>query len=151
MQKPSVDLVAITISSPSLFGIYQNNKLIEKIEKEGKTSDVLPIVFDEILKKYNIKRVIYAKGPGSYMAIKLSYIFFKTMEIAKGIKLLGADGFEFNKNHPIKAVGRSYFVKRDGIITLKKDLKAGDFSLPENLDEIESSEDSSPLYILNPV
>jgi len=151
LQKPLVDLVAITISSPSLFGIYQNNKLIKVIKKEGKTSDILPEIFDEILKKYNIKRVIYTKGPGSYMAIKLSYIFFKTIQIVNGIEILAADGFEFNKNQPIKAAGKSFFVKRNDIITLKKDVRAGEFSLPENLNEIKFSKDISPLYILNPV
>ena len=151
MQKPLVDLVAVTISSPALFGVYKDNKLIEEIKKEGKTSDILPVIFDELLKKYDIKRVIYSKGPGSYMAIKLSYIFFKTMEIAKGIELFGADGFEFNKNTPIKAVGKSVFVKRNGIITLKKDLDPGEFELPKSLDEINFSKDVSPLYILNPV
>jgi len=151
LQKSSVDLVAITISSPALFGIYKNNQLIEEIKKEGKTSDILPVVFEELLNKYYIKRVIYTKGPGSYMAIKLSYIFFKTMEIAKGIKLYGAEGFEFNQNRPIKAAGASFFVKNNGIITLKKDLKAGEFFLPKNLKDINFNEDTSPLYILSPV
>ena len=151
MQKSSVDLVAITISSPALFGIYKDNKLVEEIKKEDKTSEILPVIFEELMKKYNIKRIIYTKGPGSYMAIKLSYIFFKTIEIAKGIKLLAADGFEFNQNKPIKAAGRSFFVKNNGIITLKKDLKAGEFSLPSNLEKINFNEDTSPLYILNPV
>ena len=151
MQKPLVDLVAVTISNPALFGIYKNNILIEKIEKKGKTSDILPLIFDELLKKYNIKRIIYTKGPGSYMAIKLSFIFFKTMEIAKNIELFGADGFEFNKNAPIKAVGKSFFVKENGIITIKKDLKEGEFFLPKNLKEINFTKDTSPLYILNPV
>ena len=151
MQKPLVDLVAVTIASPSLFGVYENNKLIETIEKEGKTSDILPIVFDDLLKRYSIKRVIYSKGPGSYMAIKLSYVFFKTMEITKGIELFGADGFEFNENRPIKAVGKSFFVKRNGIITLKKNEIPGEFRLPKSLDDISFSKDASPLYILNPV
>ena len=151
MQKSSVDLVAITISSPALFGIYQDNKLVEEIKKEGKTSEILPVIFEELMKKYNIKRIIYTKGPGSYMAIKLSYIFFKTIEIAKGIKLLAADGFEFNQNKPIKAAGRSFFVKNNGIITLKKDLKAGEIYLPSKLEKINFNEDTSPLYILNPV
>ncbi len=151
MQKPSVDLVAVTISSPSLFGIYQNGKLIKSIIKEGKTSDILPEIFDEISKEYDIKKIIYSKGPGSYMAIKLSFVFFKTIEIAKGIKLYGAEGFEFNKNRPIKAVGKSFFVKENGIISIKNGLEAGEFLLPENLDEINFSEDTTPLYILNPV
>ncbi len=151
MQKPLVDLVAVTISNPSLFGIYKNNKLIETIKKDGKTSEILPEVLDDILKRYNINRIIYTKGPGSYMAIKLSFIFFKTLEISKGIKLFAADGFEFNKNTPIKAVGKSFFVKNNGIITLKKNLKPGEFSLPYNLEEINFTDDTSPLYVLSPV
>jgi hypothetical protein len=149
LQKPLVDVVAIVISKPLKVGIYQNNKLIEIIEKDGLTSDTLPVIFDDILRKYEINSIIYSKGPGSFMAIKLSYVFFKTLEIAKGIKFLAADGFYFNKNQPIKAVGKSYFIKKEGIITLKKDLKEGEFFLPEILNKNDFSEEVTPLYVLN--
>jgi tRNA A37 threonylcarbamoyladenosine modification protein TsaB len=118
LQKPLVDVIAIVISKPLKVGIYKDNKLIETIEKEGFTSDILPIIFDEILKKYKINSIIYSKGPGSFMAIKLAFIFFKTLQIVKNIEFLAADGFYFNKNKPIKAVGKSYFVKKEGIITV---------------------------------
>ena len=151
MQKRLVDIVAIVISKPLLIGVYENGKLIEKIEKEGMTSDILPLIFDNLLQKYQINSIIYSKGPGSYMAIKLAYVFFKTLEIAKNIKLLAADGFYFNKNKPIKAVGNSYFIKKEGIITLKKDEEAGRFYLPENLNFNDFDEDTEPLYILKAV
>ena len=151
MQKPLVDIVAITIASPLIIGIYENGILKEKIIKEGKTSDILPLIFDELLKKYKINSIIYTKGPGSYMAIKLSYIFFKTLEIAKNIKLLAADAFEFNNNTPIKAIGNTYFVKKEGIISIEKEKTQGEFFLPENLNEINFSKDVSPLYVLKPV
>jgi len=151
LQKPLVDIVAIVISKPLLIGIYKNGKLIEKIEKEGMTSDVLPSLFDEILQKYEINSIIYSKGPGSFMAIKLAYVFFKTFEVAKKIKLLAADGFYFNKNMPIKAVGNSYFVKKEGIITLKKELEEGTFELPTELKITDFSEETEPLYILKAV
>jgi hypothetical protein len=151
LQKPLVDVVAIVISKPLKVGIYQNNKLIETIEKDGLTSDILPIIFDEILKKYEINSIIYSKGPGSFMAIKLSYVFFKTLQIAKNIKFLAADGFYFNKNQPIKAVGKSYFVKKEGIISIEKNLKEGEFFLPEVLNKKDFSEDTAPLYVLNAV
>ena len=151
MSKPLVDIVAIPISNPLKIGIYENNKLIKKIEKEGKTSDILPVIFDELLKKYKINHIIYTKGPGSYMAIKLSYIFFKTLEITKNITLLAADGFEFNNNQPIKAVGNSFFVKKEDIITIEKNLKPGEFFLPEIINLSIFSKDTSPLYVLNPV
>jgi len=151
LPKHSVDIVVIPISKPLLVGVYKNGELIETIKKDGMTSDILPEIFDDLLKKYDLKHIIYAKGPGSFMAIKLAYVFFKTLEIAKDIKLLAQDGFYFNNNSPIKAVGNSYFVKKEGIITLEKNLKEGEFKLPEKLNLEDFSEETSPLYVLKAV
>jgi len=151
LQKPLVDVVVIPISKPFLLGVYKDNKLIRKIEKEGMTSDLLPEIFDSLLKEFNINSIIYAKGPGSYMAIKLAYVFFKTFQIVKGIKLFAVDGFYFNRNSPIKAAGSSYFVKKEGIITLSKNEKEGVFFLPDKLNFDDFSEDVEPLYILKAV
>jgi hypothetical protein len=151
LQKPFVDVVVIPISKPMKVGVYIDKKLSEIIEKDGMTSDVLPEIFDDILKRYEVKNIIYAKGPGSFMAIKLSYVFFKTLEIAKNIELWAVDGFYFNFNSPIKAVGNSFFVKKDDIITLEKNLKEGEFSLPKVLNFEDFSKDSAPLYVLKAV
>lgn len=151
MQKPLVDIVAVVISKPMLIGVYKNSQLSETIQKEGMTSDVLPEVFDELLKKYEINSISYSKGPGSFMAIKLAYVFFKTFSITRNIRLFAQDGFYFNGNTPIKAVGNSYFVKKEGIITLKKDETPGTFHLPKRLELNEMSEDVEPLYILKAV
>jgi len=151
LSKPLVDVVVIPISKPLLIGVYENNNLIKTIKKDGLTSDILPEIFDELLKKYEIKNIIYAKGPGSYMSIKLSFIFLKTLEIAKNINFLAADGFYFNNNSPIKAVGNSFFVKKEGIITLSKNEKEGEFFLPKKLNFADFSKDTSPLYVLSPV
>lgn len=151
MQKPLVDIVAITVSSPLIIGIYENQKLIKTFKKEGKTSDILPVIFDNILKNYEINHIIYTKGPGSYMAIKLSYIFFKTLQITKNINFLAAEAFDFNNNSPVKAVGNTFFVKKDGIISLAKTQKKGDFFLPEKIDVKKFDTDVSPLYVISPV
>ena len=151
MQKPLVDIVAVVISKPMLLGVYKDGCLVDIIKKEGMTSDILPEIFDNLLKKYEINSVIYSKGPGSFMAIKLAYVFFKTLQITKNIKLLAADGFYFNQNSPIKAVGNSYFVKKEGIITLTKNEKEGKFTLPEKLNFKDFSEEVEPLYILKAV
>jgi hypothetical protein len=151
LQKPLVDIVAIVISKPMKIGVYKDNKLIEVIEKSGMTSDVLPALFDELLKKYEIDSITYSKGPGSFMAIKLAYVFFKTLEITKNINFLAVDGFYFNQNSPIKAVGNSFFVKKEGIISLEKDLKEGEFTLPKELKKEDFSKDTSPLYVLKAV
>lgn len=151
MSKPLVEVVAVTISKPLLIGVYENGKLIKRISKEGMTSDILPEIFDELLKNYEVKKIIYSKGPGSYMSIKLSFVFFKTLEISKNVPLYAAEGFEFNAHSPIKAVGNTYFVKKDGIISIMKNQKEGRFELPERLDGIEYTKDVEPLYVLKAV
>lgn len=114
-----VDIIAITLDALKI-GVYHENKLINTLDSSEKTSDVLPLLFEELLKKYEIETIVYTNGPGSFMAIKISYVFFKTLSITKNIKLLSADGFYFNNNAPIKSIGKLYFLKEDeGIITKK--------------------------------
>ncbi len=86
------------------------------------------------------------------MAIKISYIFLKTLSIVKDIPLFAADAFVFNGETPIKAVGKLYFVKENGIIRTKKlDLNNKELSplnLPLILDKTLFSKETEPLYIL---
>ncbi|RXJ87434.1 hypothetical protein [Arcobacter sp. CECT 8985] len=133
-----IDIFVITISNPLLIGIYKDKKLIKQIKQEGKTSDALPILFESLLKEYkNISGLYFINAPGSYMAIKVSYIFLKTLSISKNIPLYASNGFNFNKNSPIKALGKKYFIKQNDTIKvdfLDNDIKIHDFKLPDNLD-----------------
>lgn len=113
------DALVIALSSPVLVGIYKNGELIEEIESEAMSSDALPEIFDALLKKYQFSHLIYAQGPGSFMGIKVTYLFLQTLSIVKKIPLLARDAFFFNENHPIKAVGKLYFVKNRDTITME--------------------------------
>jgi len=42
------EVLVISISKPLLIGIYENKNLVKTYEDEGKTSDVLPMLFIEI-------------------------------------------------------------------------------------------------------
>jgi len=133
-----------------LLGLYKNKKLFKTYKSIEKTSDILPKLFKEIEDIYDINALYYAKGPGSFMAIKVSYVFLKSYSIAKNIDFLAVDGFYFNHNSPIKALGKTYFIKEGNNITFdtitpKKD---GDFSLPNILDDKCFSHDTLPLYVL---
>lgn len=148
-----MNILVIPISSPLLLGVYdENNKLVETVTKEGKTSDILPVMFEEILAKYEINALYYTKGPGSYMAIKVAYMFLKTLSISKKIELYGALGFEFNGNSPIKALGKKYFFNgKDGNISidfLKENEQTKQFELPEILDKKIFDNDDLPTYNL---
>jgi len=145
------EVLVISISKPIKIGIYKDEKLVEEIEKEGMTSDILPSIFEEIFKKYDLKSIIYVNTPGSYMAIKVSYLFLKTVCIAKNIKLFSASGFVFNENSPIKALGKKYFFNKNGEVIidfLEENSIIHDFKLPKSLDKTKFSSDTLPIYNL---
>lgn len=138
------------MSSPLQVGIYQENKLIKSITTDEHTSEVLPIIFKDILKEFTCKRVFFARGPGSFMAIKITYIFLRTLSITKEIELFATDGFYFNDNSPIKAMRKMYFIKEDKDIITKifEEEQNSQFVLPEILKIENFSKDIEPLYIL---
>ncbi len=84
------------------------------------------------------------------MSIKVSYLFLKGVAIAKNIDLFASDGFAFNQNSPIKALGTLYFLKKNGKIQTQKlkSEKIVSFTLPKNLDKTLFSTNCEPLYII---
>ena len=131
-------------------GIYENNQLIKEYITKEHTSEVLPRIFQEILKSFTCKRVFFAKGPGSFMAIKITYIFLRTLAITKCIELFASDGFNFNDNKPIKAMRKMYFTKKDDKITTEffEDELICEFVLPKTIKIENFTQDIEPLYIL---
>jgi len=145
------EVLVISISKPILIGIYEKGNLVETIESDGVSSDILPAIFDNILKKYELKTIIYVNSPGSYMAIKVAYIFLKTISLTKNIEFLSANGFLFNQNSPIKALGKKYFFNKNGNIIidfLEENSIIHDFKLPKSLDREKFSSDTLPIYNL---
>ena len=145
------EVLVISISNPLLVGIYKNKKLIKTYELDGKVSDVLDRTFFIILKNYEISSMYYVNTPGSYMSIKLSYVFLKTLSIVKNIQLYSCSGFLFNKNSPIKALGKKYFFNENDTIKvdfLEKDTKLHNFKLPSVLDKLMFSSNTLPIYNL---
>lgn len=142
------DIVVIALTSPIIIGVYKERKLIETIKSEERSSEILPELFKTLLAKYDIKHIVYAKGPGSFMAIKVSFIFLRTLCIVKNISLLATDAFYFNNNAPIKAVGKLYFVKnRDAIETETLTVAPiMEFTLPQQLILEDFSEETAPFY-----
>jgi len=149
----SVDVLLVALSSPIQIGIYEDNKLIDTIVSEDKSSDVLPTIYKEIFEKYNVERLFYANGPGSFMAIKVAYIFLKSISILKNIPLFATDAFYFNNNQPIKAIGKLCFVKISSEIKTQKleTVPVAEFTLPDVLDYKEFSKTTTPLYSIGAV
>ena len=149
----SVDVLLVALSSPIQIGIYENNILIDTIISEKKSSDVLPIIYLEIFKKYSVKKLFFANGPGSFMAIKVAYIFLKSMSILKNLPLFATDAFKFNNNTPIKAIGKLCFVKISSEIKTQKleIVPEASFRLPDVLDYNEFTTNTTPLYMIGAV
>lgn len=145
------DVLVISIANPMLIGVYKEKKLIETFESDGKTSDVLPQIMEQIMEKYKLSSLFYVNSPGSYMAIKVAYVFLKTLSITKNIPLKAGDGFLFNENSPIKALGKKYFFKENETVKvdfLDNDIKMSAFKLPNSLNEKLFSEETLPIYNL---
>ena len=149
----NVDVLLIALSSPIQIGVYENQKLIEKLESSEKSSDVLPLLYKDILERYSVQKLFYANGPGSFMAIKVAYIFLKSISIIKKIPLFATDAFYFNKNQPIKAIGKLCFVKIASEIKTQKleTVPEGSFELPVELDYSEFTTNTTPLYMIGAV
>lgn len=156
-------LFIIPSTNPVLIGLYNENcKLLEKYELAGQISESLASFWAEISTRYEIGEILFVRGPGSFMGLKLCYIFAQTIAAAAGINLRAAAGFFFNENSPISAYGNCYFVA-DSIesnidfnvdsIQLKNfeiPPKISPYKLPEILDLSIFSSDLEPLYILPP-
>lgn len=144
------DVILFSSSSPLLCGIYENEELVQSWSFEGKTLDGLIEVLQKCPK---IDRVFYARGPGSFTAIKLTHIFLQTLQITQGVELFATESFYFNNNLPIKAFGNQYFVKNASEIVLQRfeeELEV-EFRLPNRLEVGDFCSMNEPLYILPPV
>jgi tRNA A37 threonylcarbamoyladenosine modification protein TsaB len=142
------DAVVIALTSPILVGIYKDGAQVERFESAKQSSDALPELFERILQKYTLGTIAYAKGPGSFMAIKIAYLYLKTLSIVLDIRLVATDAFYFNGNRPLKAVGKLYFVKMADTIETKKfeTPVPADFRLPSKLNLNDFSDDALPYY-----
>lgn len=131
-------------------GVYEDGHLIQTFTSNKKTSEILLPIVMECIQTHDISQMIYTRGPGSYMAIKLTYIMLKTIEITRGIECLGCSGFTVNGAEPIKAIGNLYFIKEKETIMTKKFEHAVDakFILPQSIHNLDIDKESTPEYIL---
>ena len=127
-----------------MLGIYENDILIEKYESDKKASEFLIIILDELMKKFDIEKLVYANGPGSYMGIKVSFLVLKTLSIVKNIPLFAVSAFELNNFSPIKANKNLCFVYKNEEICLEFGI-AEKFILPEKLTKLKLNEDNLSL------
>ncbi len=152
MQKvlPEITFLVLATTTPLRIGVYKEGMLIDERSSERKTSEMLLPILEELMEIYDVRRIIYTRSPGSYMAIKLTYITLKTIEIVRGIRCLGCSTFALNGGKPVKAIGNLYFIKEKETIITKKFEEPVDtsFVLPHSIQDLEVDEESTPAYLL---
>ena len=147
----SVDLIVIALSTPLVIGVYENNILTQTFSSQERSSDFLPPLFAKLLEKYDINSITYANGPGSFMAIKVTYLFLQTLHVTHDIEILAALGFAFNKQTPIKAMGKLYFHLENGEIVTKaldEETSLEAMELPKKYEKEKYFTENAPNYIL---
>lgn len=164
---------------PTLVGIYakiqESWNLVESCAITRPLSDGLVPLFMDLQKQgIAFDSLYFVRGPGSFMALKLIYLFAKTLEIAQNVKLYATHAFHFNENSPIKAYGNCYFIKENPLHTTNEDsaphaleeeaqrlkiaLQSFDtppqikpFVLPDTLNLALFDTQLKPLYLLPPI
>jgi len=134
-------------------GIYKDNLLVDVVTTNEMTSDILLPLLEELLQKYKISKIIYANGPGSHMATKITYVLLKTLNLIKDIPIFAVSGFELNSYKPIKALGKLYFIKeKETIITKSFQEKIEDnFFMPKSIKDIKLEANIEPNYNIDVV
>ena len=142
--------MVLSLGSPLLVGVYEENHLIQTYETQERTSEALPKLMKEILESFTCKGLYFARGPGSFMAIKITYIFLRTLQQTLQCELKACDGFVFNDHSPIPAMGKLFFVEENGKILTRvlHEPSLKPFYLPMVLDKHCFSDETEPLYIL---
>ncbi|RRD54774.1 glycoprotease [Campylobacter rectus] len=107
---------------------------------------------DQILNggEFNLQKIIYANGPGSFMGVKVAYVVLKTISIVKECEFYAVSGFELNGGAPIRANKNLSFVDTPEGIKLQK-AQAGEFCLPQNLAVLNLNLDTLPNYVIQAV
>lgn len=152
---PKNQILIIPTSQPVLIGVYEDFELHSAHSLPAQLSESL-LPFFATLKAQGIMpdNLYFVRGPGSFMALKLIYLFAKTLQITHDSKLFATHGFHFNANSPIKAYGNCYFVLEGSEITLKTyetPPKIAPYTLPQTLNQSLFTTETKPLYLLPPV
>lgn len=138
-----------------LWGIYQDNRLMQQHCEEAKTLDALASLWASLQGRFSVENICYARGPGSLSALKLLHIFVHTLAVVRGVGVFATDSFYFNHARPIHAFGNQFFIKESSSIKLeaRPHLSIGDseVALPQELILAHFNQELEPLYVCPPV
>jgi tRNA A37 threonylcarbamoyladenosine modification protein TsaB len=145
-------ILLIGASRPALIGVYNDEGcLLESFEIAAPLTEGLYPIAKALDDRYKIAKLLYARGPGSFTGLKLSYLFCKTFALARDIEFLAADSFALSGDRPILAHGKRRFVKNGERIEIAAFDEPFEetLALPKRLDTRIFSDQTLPNYLLN--
>ncbi|MDR1911972.1 MAG: glycoprotease [Helicobacteraceae bacterium] len=152
MRLPNAIILLIGATKPARLAVYnESGEALEFFEIDKPLSEGLFSIMKAIDIRFNIVKVLYARGPGSFMGLKLGYIFLKTFAFARDIPFLATDSFNLSGDRPILAHGKRRFVKKDKRIEIEIFDAPFEESLkpPNRLDITLFDDQTLPNYILD--
>ncbi|BCZ16880.1 Universal bacterial protein YeaZ [Helicobacter sp. NHP19-003] len=153
-------MLILSLQEPVKVGVYApSGEFLHALVSNERTNVALIEIFENLLEWLKaqdlaIQVLYYVKGPGSFMAMKLTHIFVHAWVLLNPTPLHSALGFAFNGASPIKAFGKSFYVFEDDQVVLKtfeSPPKCQEMALPSVLDPLLFTTDNKPLYFLPPV
>ncbi|GHV10482.1 glycoprotease [Campylobacterota bacterium] len=150
----SVSLLLLSATRPTRLAIYgEDGGVIEQFQSDLPLTESLYDAIKAFDEAYAIERVLYARGPGSFMGLKLGYLFLRSFALGRGIDFLAADSFALSGGAPIHSHSKRWFVLENGSAAIRSfdSAPAEVLSPPERLDLTLFSAETAPNYILSAV
>jgi tRNA A37 threonylcarbamoyladenosine modification protein TsaB len=124
---------------------------LERFTIETPLSEGLYPIIKSIDERFAIVKLLYARGPGSFTGLKLSYLFCKSFAFVREIPFLAASSFALNGDREVLAHGRRRFVKNGDTIAVEISDAPFKESLtpPKTLDLRVFDERTLPVYVLD--
>ena len=147
-------LLLISAIKPFVLAVYdERNELIEQHASDQHLTTALYMITSEIDARYCVTKVAYIRGPGSFMGLKLGFVFMRSFALARGIDFTAADSFALTADRPVFSHKNRYFVKENGVISVQRfDQPQPNFLIPPlALDTTIFNADTLPQYILGAI
>ncbi|MGE4295437.1 MAG: hypothetical protein AB7E49_07045 [Campylobacterales bacterium] len=120
MPKSPVFVLLVSASRPMRLAVYDlGGNRLELHESDAPATESFYPFFKTIDDRYDIARVAYARGPGSFMGLKLGYVFLQSFAMARRIPFASVSSFALTRGAPVQAHGKRWFVLEGGEVSVR--------------------------------
>lgn len=149
--RKKVSVLLISATRPMRLAVYdETGARIESHESDAPATESLYPLFKSIDDRYEITRLAYAKGPGSFMGLKLGYVFLQSFALARKLPFTAASSFALSGGNPVHAHGKRWFTQRGDQVGVQTFEVAPEASLlpPERIDFSVFEPACEPEYLM---